>query len=125
MGGPLSCILADVFMENYEDMIHFQIDGNPIDLDWLRYRDDTFMEWLFSMDQLYDFWHNLNSIHSAIQWDKPVVEVNGVIILLDVLMKKSGGSFITSVYRKSTHTGKCLHFSLNHPFTQSMAGVST
>ena len=45
MGAPLSCILADVFLENYEDNINFHHQNIQIGADWFRYRDDTWMIW--------------------------------------------------------------------------------
>ena len=88
-------MIADVFMEEYEKKNDFQIDGESVELDWVRYRDDTFFEWGHSMEQLMEFWKYLNDLHPAIKWDKPVLEENGVINFLDVLMKKNpeDGSF--------------------------------
>lgn len=103
MGGPLSCLMADIFMEDYGDKIDFHIEGTPLDLDWVRFRDDTFFELQHTIVQLFEFWEYLNSIYPAIQWDKPVLELNCVISFIDVIMKKfPDGSFTTSVYRKDT-----------------------
>ena len=113
-------------MEEYEDKIQYEIDGEPVHLDWVIYRDDTFFEWQHLLDQLYEFWNYLNTIHSAIKWDKPIIEHNGVINFLDILMKKlPDGKFITSVSRKDTHSDRYLHFTSYHPLSQRMSAVAT
>ena len=35
MGGTLSCLLLDLFMEDYESKINFQIGSSTITGDWL------------------------------------------------------------------------------------------
>jgi hypothetical protein len=43
MGGLLSCITADHFLEDYEERIDFVINETHINDDWFRYRDDTYI----------------------------------------------------------------------------------
>ncbi|CAN0144502.1 unnamed protein product, partial [Heterosigma akashiwo] len=47
MGGPLSCLISDIFKEDYEEKIIIKLsDGTVIRADWLRFRDDiTWMIW--------------------------------------------------------------------------------
>ena len=124
MGEPLSCIIADIFMEEYEKQINFKIDGKKIDIDLLRYRDDTLGNWEYTLDNLMDFWRYLNGLRPIIKWDPPVVEVNGVTNFLDVLIKRNeDNTFTTAVYRKTTHSDRYLHFSSNHPLEHKISGI--
>ena len=129
MGGPLSCLIADVFMEEYEKQIKYEIDGIYIDMDWVRFRDDTFMEWMYSEEELYKFWQYLNSIHPNIQWDEPVIEKDGEAYFLDVKVIRNQNSeeepLLTSVYRKPSHTDRYLHFSSNHPLQSKLATLNS
>ena len=47
MGGPLPCLISDIFMEDYEEKVVVikLSDGTVIRADWLRFRDDTWMIW--------------------------------------------------------------------------------
>ena len=63
MGGPLSCIIADLFMEDYEDKVHIEIGDKIFRADWLRYRDDTWMIWEHIEEEFYLFLDKLNAIH--------------------------------------------------------------
>jgi hypothetical protein len=43
------------------------------------------------------------------------VESNGSLPFVDVFITKKGGLLHSAVYRKRTHTDRCLHFDSNHP----------
>ena len=49
MGGPLSCIIPDLFLEDYEEKVDFVINETHINDDWFRYRDDTWLIWEHSL----------------------------------------------------------------------------
>ena len=53
--------------------------------------------------------HKLNSLHEKISFTKEV-EINSETPFLDILIKKSKESFLTSLYRKPSFTGQYLHF---------------
>ena len=111
MGGPLSCIIADLFLEDYEEKIDFVINETHINDDWFRYRDDTWLIWEHSLQDLEAFKDYLNSLHSKIKWTYEV-EKNGVLNFLDILLKReTDGSFTTTVYQMKTHSDRYLHFS--------------
>ena len=81
MGGPLSCIIADLFLEDYEEKIDFVINETHINDDWFRYRDDTWLIWQYSLQDLEAFKDYLNSLHSKIKWTYEV-EKNGYLTFL-------------------------------------------
>jgi hypothetical protein len=61
MGSPLSPVIANFYMEDYEKAA---LESAPIKLHcWFRYVDDTFVIWQHGPDKLIDFLHHLNSIH--------------------------------------------------------------
>jgi hypothetical protein len=125
MGGPMSCILADLFMEDYEEQIKFQMGSREIDIDWLRYRDDTWFMWQYSLDELHNFLNYLNSLDNHIQWTFEI-EKERSISFLDVWVTRNlDGSFTTSVYRKPTHSDRYLHFSSDHPLQQKLSAIHT
>ena len=127
MGGALSCIIADLFLEDYEEKIDFVINETHINDDWFRYRDDTWLIWEHSLQDLEAFKDYLNSLHSKIKWTYEV-EKNGVLNFLDILLKsETGGSFTTTVYRKKTHSDRYLHFlsMSNHPLKDKISGIKT
>ena len=112
-------------MEDYEEKVKIKIDQKFVYADWLRYRDDTWLIWEHSLEELDYFMAELNKIHSHIQWTKEVEE-NGIIHFLDVLVKREcDGSFTTTVYRKETHSDRYLHFSSNHPLQHKLSGLTT
>ena len=70
-----------------------------------RYVDDLLL--LFpNQDSLHRFFASINSVHGSIVFTKEL-ETNNCLHFLDVLIEKSSTSFITSTYRKPTHT--CLY----------------
>ena len=80
---------------------------------WLRYVDDTYSILKRGMEsQMLD---HLNGIRPEIQFTMET-EKDGKLPFLDceVMRKKEGGLSI-SVYRKSTHTDRYLHFDSHHP----------
>ena len=121
----MSCILADLFLESYEEKIDFVINGQQIKNNWLRYRDDTWRIWEHSIQDLEKFVDYLNTIHPNIKWTHEVKE-QGVLNFLDVLVKwEDSGEFTTSVYRKATHSDRYLHFSSDHPLKDKISGIKT
>ena len=66
MGSPLSPVIANLYMETFEqEAIHFATDKPKF---WVRYVDDTFVVWLHSLDKLETFRQHLNAVSS--RWRK-------------------------------------------------------
>ncbi|CAN0061766.1 unnamed protein product, partial [Heterosigma akashiwo] len=126
MGGPLSCLISDIFMEDYEEKVVIKLsDGTVIRADWLRFRDDTWMIWEHSQELFDEFLKKLNGIHPKIKWEA-VFEDNGQLPFLDVLVvRNEDSSFTTTVYRKPTHSDRYLHWTSNHPVKDKLSGIRT
>ena len=120
MGSPLSPVVANIFMEEFENEA-LQKAGYKPRL-WLRYVDDTFVIWSQGRGQLENFLSFLNGRHGNIQFTMEE-ETNGSIPFLDVLVKKNKGSLSTALYRKPTHMDRYLHFSSHH-HSRVKAGIA-
>jgi hypothetical protein len=64
MGSPLSPVIADFYMEDFEQRALDLAPHKPFC--WFRYVDDTFVIWPQGPDKLKDFLKHLNSIHRGI-----------------------------------------------------------
>ncbi|XP_071803690.1 uncharacterized protein [Asterias amurensis] len=118
MGSPISPVLADIFMEEFESSSLLTADLRPSL--WLRYVDDTFVVWPHGQDSLHEFLQYLNQQHSSIKFTMEQ-EHSGKLPFLDVLITRNqDGTLHHSIYRKPTHTDRYLHQrSFHHPAIKS------
>jgi hypothetical protein len=112
MGSPLSPVIANFYMEVFEEMALNQAPHKP--LCWFRYVDDTFVIWPHSPDRLKDFLDHLNGIHQNIQFTMEM-ERDGHLPFLDIdIYRRPDGSLGHRVYHKPTHTNLYLNSSSHH-----------
>lgn len=112
MGSPLSPVLADIFMQNFEKNALEATTTKP--KLWLRYVDDTFIIWPHGEEKLEKFLREINSIHQNIQFTMEK-ENNGKLPFLDVLVSRNkNGKLGHGIYRKPTHTDRYLHATSHH-----------
>jgi hypothetical protein len=101
MGSPLSLVIADFFMEDFEKKALQSAPHRPTC--WFQYVDDTFVVWPHGQEKLTDFLTHLNSLNSKIQFTMET-EIDGYLPFLDIhIYSRSNGSLGHKVYRKPTH----------------------
>ncbi|XP_024882522.1 uncharacterized protein LOC112461499 [Temnothorax curvispinosus] len=123
MGSPISPIIANIFMEHFENQILKNAPLKPST--WFRYVDDTFVIWSHGRDTLPQFLAFLNSQHPNIQFTMEV-EQNSQIPFLDVLVRRNDdGTLSHQVYRKPTHTDRYLHATSHHHPSQKNSVISS
>jgi len=66
MGSPLSPVIANFYMEDFEMKAIKQATHKPSC--WYRYVGDTFVIWPHGKEKLTDFLNHLNGIHNNILW---------------------------------------------------------
>ena len=103
MGSPLSPVVANIFIEDFESTAIVTSDYQP--RIWYRYVDDTFVVWEHGRQQLDEFLEHINGLHERILFTMEVEE-NNKISFLDVSVERKDFSIATSVYRKPTHTDR-------------------
>ena len=115
MGSPLSPVMANLFMEEFEKNALATATLKPGF--WLRYVDDTLSSWCHGLDNLQRFLDHINSLYPSIKFTYEVQKDDKTIPFLDVLFTvREDGSLGHKVYRKPTHTDRYLHFnSFQHP----------
>lgn len=123
MGSPISPIIANIFMEHFENEIlkdaHLKLST------WFRYVDDTFVIWSHDRETLPQFLTFLNSQRLNIQFTMEV-EQNNQISFLNVLVKRNeDGTLGHQIYRKPTHTGWYLHATFHHYPSQKNFVISS
>ena len=111
MGSPLSPIVANLFMEAFEEKALESAVLRP--RMWVRYVDDTFVLWPHEEDKLETFYRHLNSQHPSMQFTMEK-ESEGKISFLDVQITTKEGKLSTGVYRKNTHTDRYINYSSHH-----------
>jgi len=123
MGSPLSPIVANLFMEDFESKALNSSCLFP--KLWKRFVDDTNVIWPHGQVELDLFFDHLNNQSSAIKFTKEQ-EVDGCLPFLDILISKnSDGSLDHQVFRKKTHTEQYLHASSYHFPAQKMGVLNT
>ena len=113
MGSPLSPIIANLYMEAFEqEAIRLAKDKPKI---WFRYVDDTFVIWPHGLDKLEQFHNHLNRRNDSIQFTMET-EKEQRLPFLDVMVIKDtlNNTLTTSVFRKRTHTNRYLHYNSHH-----------
>ena len=114
MGSPLSPVMANLFMEEFEKKALVTSTLKPEF--WFRYVDDTLSSWAHGLENLHRFLEHINSLH-PIKFTLEMQKEDKTILFLDVLLViQEDGSFGHTVYRKPTHTqtGICtmIHFTI-------------
>jgi len=114
MGSPLSPVIANFYMEDFEMKAIKTATHKPAC--WYRYVDDTFVIWPHGQEKLTDFLIHLNGIHNNIQITMEIEEA-GHLPFLDIdVYRKKDSSLGHKVYCEPTHTNLYLHQkSYHHP----------
>lgn len=123
MGSPLSPIIANLYMEHFEEMALHSFPLKP--KWWKQYVDDTNICWPHGLDKLEEFHSHLNSLNPCISFTKEIESDNQLPFLDVLLLKKSNGSIGHKVYCKATHTDLYLHSSSHHHPSQKFGVLKT
>ena len=122
MGSPLSPVIANFFMEQFEQLI---LETAPLKPKaWYRYVDDTFVIWNHGEKELEVFFKHLNSGNKNIQFTMEK-ERDGQLPFLDILVTREGEKLGHTVYRKPTHTDRYLNKDSNHHPCQKRGIIKT
>ena len=121
-GSPISPLVANIYMEEFEKQAISTSTTPPIL--WKRYVDDTFT--IIKKNSKDSFLEHLNSINPKIQFTCEETREDGSMPFLDILVTpEDDGSLKTSVFRKTTHTDLYLQWDSHHtiPSKYSVAGT--
>ena len=114
IGSPLSPILANLFMESFEEEAINTALTKP--MLWLRYVDNTFVLWKHGREKLMEFLTHINSRRPSISFTMETEEDKRLPFLDTEVVRNEDGTIRTVVYRKPTHTDRYIHFdSYHHP----------
>lgn len=116
MGSPLSPVVANLYVEAFEERA--LSSSTLLPRLWLRYVDDTFVIWPHGRNTLSEFHSHLNDQQPAIQFTMEEEE-EGRIPFLDTMVERKGTSLSITIYRKPTHTDRYLHYTSHHHGTTS------
>ena len=121
MGSPVSPIVANLYMENFEQLALGSALSPP--RIWKRYVDDTFC--ICRADTVDQFTDHINNIDSCINFTREI-EKDHTIAFLDLLVtRKEDNTISLSIYRKPTHTNQYLNFQSHHALHQKLGVVNT
>ena len=121
MGSPISPLIANIFMEEFE-VKALQSSPNPPSM-WLRFVDDTFV--INRTEHSQQLLQHINNQDPHIQFTVEPTQ-QGSLPFLDTLVTiQPDNTLSTSVYRKPTHTDQYLHWDSNHHITAKHSVYNT
>ena len=120
MGSPCSPVVANIYMEYFEDLALGPELPIPVK-ESKRYVDDVFS--IIPTGKRDIMLNYLNSLGPHIKFTIEQPNFEGTIPFLDTFPKPKGESISVSVYRKPTHTDRYLDFNSSHPISAKRAVV--
>ena len=122
MGSPISPIVANIYMEAYENRaISTALHPPRI---WKRYVDDAFVLQHHSHKE--EFLHHINTVDPSIQFTVEEAKEDGSIPFIDTTIRpEADGTFTIGVYRKPTHTDLYLPWDSNHNIAAKYSVINT
>ena len=121
MGSPVSPIVANIYMEAFEQRAITTAPHPPVI--WLRYVDDTFV--IIDQNHITEFHDHINNIDPFIKFTIEKEENNQLPFLGIKIHRENNGSLSTTIYRKPTHTNQYLNFNSNHHLQHKRSVVRT
>lgn len=111
MGSPVSAVVANLYMEFFEELALESAPSKP--RLWKRYVDDTCCILRTSdVDGLLD---HLNNIRPTIKFTMELEGAGSLPFLDTKVTRVANGKLDITVFRKKTHTDRYLHFESHHP----------
>ena len=123
MGNPLSPLLAEIFMDNLEKVIHQHNLSNNF-LYWYRYVDDILACFVGTERQLQSFLNYINSIHTNIKFTLEIKQ-NNSINFLDLTITKQNNKHDFSIFHKPSYTDITIHNKSSHPYTHKISAFNS
>jgi hypothetical protein len=121
MGSPLSPLLAEIFLDHYENKL-FNSGHNLLNniIYWYRYVDDILILWNGTDRQLDIFKKVLNNMHPKITFTVET-DNNRCLNYLDLTISLMDNRHNFAIYRKPTYTDSVIPADSKHCFSQKMA----
>ena len=122
MGSPISPIVANLYMEDFETKaISSAVHPPSI---WKRFVDDTFI--VIKSSRKEEFLDHINNLDPNIQFSTEDAKTDGSLPFLDTLIHTMpDNSLLTSVYRKPTHTDLYLQWNSHHHLSAKYSVINT
>ena len=115
MGSPVSPVIADIFMEDFEDRAFAAYPAADLPRVWKRFVDDVIA--VVKKDRGQPLLQHLNSQHPRIKFTMEE-EKDGTLPFMDVRFTRDvQGKLMREVYQKPTHTNRYVQFDSHHPST--------
>src|SRR5436190_16431202 len=116
MGSPLSCFLAEIYLNNIENEHIFSQKNKHVDKIKFfgRYVDDIVIFYAGNTRQLEVLNKYLNNISKNLKFTLEL-ESNGSINFLDLTLKRIDNRIQFSIFRKPTATSHTIHATSYHP----------
>ena len=111
MGSPVSAVVANLYMEFFEELALESAPYRPRLWKW--YVDDTCC--ILRKVDVDGLLHHLNSIRSTIKFIMEMEEGGSLPFLDTRIMRKADGKLHITVYCKQTHTDRYVYFRSHHP----------
>ena len=121
MGSPVSPIVANLYMENFEQIALSTFHDPP--RFWGRYVDDTLA--IIKTSAIDDFTTHLNSIDSSIQFTRELENNHSIAMLDTMICHLNDGSLKFKIFRKKTHTDHYLQFDSHQPLEHKLGVIRT
>jgi len=126
MGSPLSCILAELFLNHIENKYVWSDKNKYLKkiIFYFRYVDDIIVLFNSNSRQLTLLNKYLNSVHSNLKFTLEE-EANNRLNYLDLTIMKCNNSLKFKIYRKPTTTSQTINNNSHHPQNQKMAAYNS
>jgi hypothetical protein len=114
MGAPTSGLIAELFLQNLENIHPAHLSEKHKIAGYFRYVDDILLIYDSSHTNVPDISNDFNTIHPNLKF-KAETETDNKLNYLDITPHRTPAGWKTSIYRKPTFTDTIIPHSSNHP----------